>query len=1126
MTKRSSDEFPKDEHSDAKSSVRRELALRKARLTPAQAQRFEERIRGGEDAPVLGEIRRQPTGATRPLSFSQERRWFLQQLDPEDRSHIRPVAVRLTGELNVALLKQSLTEISKRHEILRATFDGTEGYPRQRIAPVRPIKLLVEDCSDLPSDDRDARTQAILMKDVRELFDLGTGPILRGTLVRWGMEVHIFLLVTHHIVFDAWSSEILIDELFTLYGQLARGSQYDLPELPITYADYERWQRQRFEDGALDDSLAYWVDTLRDSPGRVELPTDRHRQVIQASDGASERLRLFPDLVRDLESLARTEQTTLFSVLLAVFAVLIQRYTGMEDFLVGTPVSGRGEIETEDMIGPFVNTLVLRCDLSGDPTAHELVGRIRKTVLNALEHQDVPFEKVVEAVRPERELGRPPLFDVMFNLENLPPRSASAPELIIEPYALDVAAVGMDLVVEIRTGAEGTLVCEFAYRTDLFDRETIERALKHYEVLLSSIAEDANRPISALSMLPATERQRLLVEWNDTKRAYPENRCIHELFETQVERTPDRIAVVLGDESLTYHELAKRVEHLAVRLRRCGVRRNVPVGIQLERSLNLLVSIFAVLKAGGAYVPFDLTVPCERLLFMLEDAGVHYLITQRSLDPDLSVWKGERIVVDGSPLEGEPEGGGANKVAPTPEQSCPDDIVCIFHTSGSTGKPKGVMLTHRGLVNNLVGAYVTLGVQADDIILQIPSASFDMSLYDLIGPLIHGVRVVLLGEWQARDSSEIVSTMQTQNVTAITAIVPSLLAAVVDTISAEGSRIPSLRLVASGGETLSRDLAQKTLATFGRQIQLYNLYGPTEGTGASTVYRIADVPPDQTSIPIGHPLPNVSMYVLDRFLHLTGIGVPGELYLGGTGVAKGYVNLPGLTAERFIRNPFDTNTFLYKIGDRGRWLASGELEFLGRVDRQIKLRGYRIELGEIEIALCEHPAVRQAAIEVYEPVPNDQQLVAYVVSEADSATPIVSLREYLQERLPNYMIPRQFVVLDELPLTARGKVDRAALPVPTPTQRSVIEPFVEPRAPFEKAIAAIWKEVLNIDRIGVHDAFFDLGGSSLSLMRIAVAIHQRLGVRLSLLALYEAATVEGQSVAALQECDRLGLLEE
>ena len=1116
MTDRDLNEFSEEQLSDATSPPSAQLATRKARLSPVQSKQFEKRIRGTQDAASLSGIRRKPAGDTRPFSFSQERVWFLQQLDPSDRSQIRPAAVHLTGRLDLALLEQSLTEISRRHEILRATFDSVEGSPQQRIAPIRPIKLCVKDCSDLPADDRNSRTRTILQEGVRELFDLRTGPILRGTLVRWGMKEHVLLLVTHHIVFDAWSSEILIDELFTVYGQLARASQPELPVLPISYADYAFWQRERFEDGTMDDSLAHWDATLRDLPDRVELPVDRPRQAFQTGDGACERLRMVPELVTSLESLARTEGTTLFSTLLATFAVLIQRYTRADDFLVGTPVAGRGEVETENLIGPFVNTLVLRCDLSGDPTARELVGRIRETILNALEHQDVPFEKVVEAVQPERELGRPPLFDVMFNLENVPRRSASPPELTIEPYALDVLAVGSDLVAEIRHEVDGGAMCEFAYRADLFSRETIQRALAHYELLLGGIAEDANRPISALPMLPASEKHSMLVEWNDTQRAYPEDQCIHELFDAQAMRTPNRTAVVFGDESLTYHELAEHVERMAARLRRRGVRKNVPVGILLERSVNLLVSIFAVLKAGGAYVPFDPTAPKERLIFMLEEAAVRCLITQRSLEPDLSAWKGERIVVDGTP----PTGGTAVANAPALGSSLPDDIACIFYTSGSTGKPNGVMLTHRGVANHLFGLYGMLRVQPDDIILQVSSASFDMSLRDLIGPLIRGVRVVLLSDWQAKNPAEIISAMQAKNVSAVLGIVPSFLSALIDTITAQGARLPSLRLVATVGETHSRSLAQRTLGAFGQQVRLYNCYGLTEGAG-STGHQIADVPPDQATIPIGRPLANVKVYVLDRSLHPAGIGIPGELYLGGPGLAKGYVNRPELTAERFVRSPFDSGTILHKTGDLGRWLASGELEFLGRVDRQIKLRGCRIEPGEIEAVLCEHFAVSQAVVEVYEPMPMERRLAAYVVSDATSTNLVALLREYLRERVPLYMIPSQFVVLDELPITPRGKVDHAALSLLARTQRSPIEAFVKPRTPIEASIAAIWKDVLSVDRIGVHDDFFDFGGHSFLAIRLIARLERTFGVSLPLSVLFEYPTVEALSQAVQEHNPRL-----
>ena len=1113
MTEGQADRLPEEQLSDARASLQEKLAARKAHLTPAQVKQLKEQVSGTNDAQVSSGIRRQPTAATTPLSFSQERVCFLQQLDPTDRSLIRPVAVRLVGELNVALLEQSLSKISKRHELLRATFDSAEGSPQQQIAPVRPIKLRMENYSDLPADDRESRTCAILKESVRELFNLSTGPILRGTLVRWGMEEHILLLVTHHIVFDAWSSEILIDELFTVYGQLARGSQPNLPALPITYADYARWQREQFEDGVLDDSLKYWTDTLRDLPDRVELPVDRPRQASPTNNGAHERLRLCPNLVRGLNALARSERTTLFSVLLATFSVLIQRYTGMENFLIGTPVAGRGEIETENLIGHFVNTLVLRYDLSGNPNGRELVRKTRETVLNALEHQDTPFEKVVEAVHPQRELGRAPLFDVMFNLENVPHRSASYAGLTVEPYALDVIAVGTDFLAEIHNEADGTLTCEFAYRTNMFEPETIQRALVHYEMLLRGIVEDADRPISEIPMLSATERHRLLVEWNNTERVYPKNRCIHELFEEQVKRTPNRVAVVFGDESLTYHELAGRVKRLATRLQRHGVRRNVSVGIRLERSINLLVSLLAALETGGTCVPIDLTVPQERLIFMLKDAAVSCLITQRSLETDLSTWKGERIVLDGKPAVK----ARADGDTPIAEKSLPDDPAYIIYTSGSTGKPKGVMHTHRGVVNHLVGAYATLGVQSSDVILQISSPAFDMSLRGLIGPLIHGTRMVLLNEWQVKNPLEIVSVMQVQHVTAILGIVPSLLTAVIDAVSAQGTSIPALRLVAAGGETYSRDLAQRMLATFGPQVCLYNCYGPTEVTGISTAHRIVDLPPDQTSIPIGRPLPNVSAYVLDRSMHLAGIGIPGEICLAGPGVANGYLNHQELTADRFVDNPFDSGAILYKTGDRGRWLASGELEFLGRTDRQVKIRGYRIELGEIEAVLGECPAIRQAVVTTYETEPGERRLAAYVVSDAPLRNPSASLRAYLTERLPRYMIPSQFIVLDKLPLTTRGKVDYAALPRPSGSEHSLIEPFVAPETPIEKSIAAIWKNVLSVDQIGVHNDFFDLGGYSLLAVQLIARIEKTFDVSLPLSVLFDYPTVEALSQAVEEQ---------
>ena len=1052
-----------------------------------------------------------------PMSFAQEGLWFLEQQEPATSTYNVPQAFHLTGPLVEQALQEALNAIVVRHEAIRTTYEASEGVPVQVIHPPCPVDWAKFDLSALPERQRNDEAQALVIQEAHRPFDLSSDLMLRARLFRLETTDHILLLVMHHIATDGWSADILLHELSVLYNAKVNQEEAELPELTIQYSDYALRQREHLQGSIFERDIAYWRRQL-EGVSRLNLPTDRTQGAEPDHHGASISVNLPTSIVERLKLLGSEENATLFMVFLAALMTMLRRYTGQDDICVGTPIAGRIRSDVENMIGLFADMLVLREDLSGEPSFRDFLRSVRSTCLNAYEHQELPFERLVAELQPTRVRRQIPLFQVTLVVQHEDPRSPRLPKLTSECHPISTTTSKFELRVAVRKSPSGFMV-SMTYATALFDRETIQRALEHYKMLLQGIADDATQPISGIPMLPVSERNRLLAEWNDTKRAYPENRCIYDLFEAQVEKTPDRIAVVFGDESLTYHELAERVEHLAIRLHRCGIRRNVSVGIRLERSINLLISILAVLKTGGTYVPFDLAIPRRRSAFMLKDAGVRCLITQQSLDSDLPSWKGDRIVLDDtSPMQEE-----LNDVTTT-EQSLPDDVACIFYTSGSTGKPKGIRLTHRGVVNHLVGVYATLDVQPDDVILQSASPAFDMSLRTLVGPLVHGARAVLLSEWQSKDPLAIVSVMQTQNVTAILGIVPSLLAAVVDTVSAEGIRVPSLRLVATAGETHPRDLAQKTLATFGRQIQLYNLYGPTESTGTSTAYRIEDVSPQATSIPIGHPLPNVRVYVLDRFLHLAGIGIPGELYLAGPGVARGYVNRPELTAERFIPSPFHSDTILYKTGDRGRWLASGELEFLGRVDRQIKLRGYRIELGGIEAVIGDYPAIRQAVVTPHGAKLDERQLVAYLISDVASGDLVSPLQEYLRERLPRYMIPNAFVVLDELPLTTRGKVDYSALPRPSGLQRSLTQPFVAPRTPFEKAIAAIWKEILHIDRIGIHDDFFELGGHSLSLMRVAAAIDRELGARPSLRALYEAPTVEGQSIAVIRKHDNLEAL--
>ena len=1101
MTERNADELAEERLGDAELSLQQQVAARKARLSPAQSKQFEKQIRGTEDARVLAGIRRQPAGDTRPLSFSQERRWFLQQLDPADRLHIRPVAVRLTGKLNVALLEQSLTEITKRHEVLRATFDSIEGSPQQRIAPVRPIKLRMEDCCDLPATDRDSRTRAILNEGTRELFNLSTGPILRGILLRWGMEEHILLLVTHHIVFDAWSSEILVDELFTLYGQIVRGEEPHLQPLPISYADYARWQRQRFKAGTFDTSLAYWIDTFRDLPGRVELPLDRHRPKMQASDGACERFHLRRELVANLESLARRERTTLFSVLLAAFAVLMQRYTGAEDLLIGVPVAGRAEIETEGLVGPFVNTLVLRCDLSGDPRGRELVGLIRETLLNALEHQDVPFEKVVEAVHPERKLGRTPLFDVMFNLENVPRRSASSLELMIEEYDLDVSAVGTDLVAEIRRDVEGAWMCEFAYRSDLFDRETIQRALVHYELLLSGIAEDADRPISALPMLPATERQRLLVDWNATQREFPQDKCIHELIAAQV---PEAKAVACGDQEISYAELNRQSDQVAGYLRDLGAGRDNPIGVMMHRNIDLIVALVGILKAGAAYLSLEPQNPMKRLLHMIEDADVRLIITVQDLESRLLDTDAHLVRMDSDWQTI----AAASGQCPSSTEADPEDLAYVMYTSGSTGRPKGVMVSHRNVLGSL-GTYRKLigpGAGEARIGTNVTSYAFDVSVDEIFSPLCFGGEVHVVPYETSLDGRCFARYIVDNGINTAW-IMPDLLSDVADAFEALGS-LGNLRCLITGLSPKKQRLLQR-FRDLSPSLKIFNGYGPTETTVRVSAHEYKTATDLEKDVPIGKVLPNHQIYIVDQNLQPVPIGVRGEILIGGVGVSRGYLNRPDLTLERFIPNPFatDAKDRVYRTGDLGRYMDDGTIEFLGRSDSQVKIRGHRIELREIELAVESHPQVTACYATTCTLAEDDVRLAAYLAWAGDRPGDESALRKHLQHQLPGFMLPSTFVFLTGLPLLPTGKIDRRALPQPEWGNAWSADRYLPPTSETEVKLVQIWQEVLKLDRVGITDNFFELGGHSLLAIRLVNRIKEALNVRVPIRTLFDSPTI-------------------
>ena len=1034
-------------------------------------------------------IRPRATTDAPPLSFAQQRLWLLDQLVPGNPFYNIPSALRLCGPLDVPALERSLSEIARRHQTLRTTFRPSEGRPVQVVAPAALLTLPVVDLGGLPEVEREAAALRLAREEARRSFDLARGPLLRTTLLRLGAAEHVLLLTTHHIVSDGWSRGVLNRELAAVYGAYAAGRPSPLPEPPIQYADFALWQRQRLRGELLETLLAYWRRQLAGLPP-LELPTDRPRPSAQTFRGARHAF-VVPDRhVSALTTLGQREGATLFMTLLAAFTALLHRYTGREDIAVGSPIAGRTRPELEGLIGFFANTLALRTDLSGDPTFRELLRRVREVCLGAYAHQELPFERLVEELGPERDLSRNPLVQVLFALQNAPRHPPQLPGLAVTPLEVDAGTAKADLELHLREGAgglEGTLV----YSTDLFDAATAVRLTGHFRTLLEGVAADPERRLSDLPLLTEPERHRLLVEWNATAREYPREACIHQLFEAQVERTPDAVAVISEDRRLTYRELNARANRLAHHLRGLGVGPEVPVGICLERSTDLVVGLLAILKAGGAYLPLDPAYPAERLAVMLADAEAPVVVTQRRLCDRLPDGGARAVCLDADRARIDAEAGH------DPARSArPDNLAYVLYTSGSTGRPKGVALEHRGTVAFLEWAGAIFSPADLAGTLASTSICFDLSVFELFLPLSRGGAVIL-----AENALQLPCLPCAGRVTLINTV-PSAMA---ELMQVDG--VPrSVRTVNLAGEPLPNPLAQQL---YRRETvrRVFNLYGPTEATTYATAAPVTRGALEAPSV--GRPIANARVYVLDRHLRPVPVGVPGELHIGGAGLARGYLGRPELTAERFIPDPFgdEPGGRLYKTGDLARYRSDGVIDFLGRLDDQVKIRGFRVEPGEVEATLGQHPAVRQAVVLAREDRPGDKRLTAYVVPRRGRGPAASDLRRFLGERLPGQMVPSAFVVLAALPLTANGKVDRRALPAPEPVRPELESAYAGPRTAVEEVLAGIWAEVLGLERIGIHDDFFDLGGHSLLAARLIARVGDAFHMDLPLRSLFEARTI-------------------
>ena len=1042
-----------------------------------------------------------------PLSFAQQRLWFLDHLDGESSTYNIPVAANLQGPLNVEALERSLNEIVRRHESLRTTFATEDGQPIQVITSDLRLPLPIVDLRGLSPEKKQSDIQRRVNEEAQRAFDLAKGPLLRAGLLKLDEQEHVMLLTIHHIVSDGWSIGILIREMGELYSAFSKDEPSPLPQLQIQYADYAVWQRQWLQGEALEAQLSYWKQHLSGAPRVLQLPTDRPRPAVQSYNGATLSFSLPQGLSESLSLLSKQQEGTLFMLLLAAFNVLLYRYSGQSDIIVGSVNANRHRPELEGLIGFFVNTQVTRTDLSSNPTFIQLIEQTRKNLLEAHANQHVPFEKIVDELHVERSLSHSPLFQVMLTLQNTPRTVLQLPEVTLSLLDINRATAKFDLtlsMVETADGVNGS----FEYNTDLFDASTIERMAAHFQTLLESIVSNPARRISELAMLSEAERQQLLVEFNDTITPYPQDICLHQLFEQQVERTPDALALTFEDEHLTYAQLNARANQLAHYLQSQGVGLEDRVGVLLERSIEMVVALLAVLKAGAAYVPLDPAYPQERLAFMVEDARLSLLLTDSRLLSAISTPATALLCLD---TEWDSSASSDSAVSDSRANlDClvpPTALAYVIYTSGSTGQPKGAMNTHRAIVNRLLWMQDAYHLTSADTVLQKTPFSFDVSVWEFFWPLLTGARLCMAVPGGHQDAAYLSRVIRDEGITTIH-FVPSMLGAFVQ--EAQVSECAGqLRRVICSGEALGVGLQERFFEQM-EGVELHNLYGPTEAAVDVTSWECVRGA-EQWTVPIGKPIANTQVYILDEGQELVAVGVSGEVYLGGEGLARGYLNRAELTAERFIPHPFSQRggARLYRTGDVGRYRSDGNIEYLGRTDHQVKIRGFRIELGEIESVLCQHERVREAIVVAQEATAGQQRLVGYVVpANGEQAQPNL-LRQYLAEKLPEHMIPSVFVELAELPLTPNGKVDRRALPSPDISQQRGTDGFVAPRTPIEVQLCAIWQQVLGLEQIGIHDNFFSLGGDSILSIQIVARANQA-GLSLSPRLLFQ-----HQSVAAL-----------
>ena len=1005
-----------------------------------------------------------------PLSFAQQRMWFLYQMDSQNPAYNECPAIRLTGNLNIDILEQSLNAIIQRHEILRTTFPMVEGKPIQKIAPFLKVNLLKVELKDLPIE----KVEEIVAQELQKPFDLTQSPLLRFTLFDLGYEDYILVPVIHHIIIDGWSKGILFKELSSFYQALLSNSTASLPKLPIQYADFAVWQRQWLQGEVLANQLNYWKKQLAAAPPLLELPTDKPRPPIPSFRGSSICFKIDSDVTEKLKSLSQKSGVTLFMTLLATLNTLLFRYSSQKDILVGTPTANRNRQEIEPLIGFFVNTLVMRNSLEGNLSFLELLQQVRNGVLAAYANQDVPFEQVVDGLQIERSLSYNPLFQVMFALQNTPLTALDIPGLRVKSMAVENVRVKFDLTLileEIETDQGTYLEGYWEYNGDLYTAERITRLMGHFQTLLKGIVKNPQQKVGELPLLTDPEKQQILVEWNQTQVPYQDHQCIHQLFEEQVAKNPDAVAVIYEQECLTYQQLNQKANQLAHYLQSLGIKTEELVGVCVERSPLIIIGILGILKAGAAYLPLDPSYPPNRLIYMVEDSGVSVVLTQEKLANTLQLENLQKVYLDQDwPIISQQSSD------PPVSETQAKNLAYVIYTSGSTGKPKGVLLAHKGVCNLATQQRKIFNIKAQSRVLQFASFSFDASVWEIFMALGSGATLVMGDSDSLLPGENLLNLLKKQKIT-IATLPPSALAVM------PTDELPDLQSLIVAGESSSADLLKKWC----QNRHVFNAYGPTESTVCTTIALIKD---PQEKPPIGKPLGNFQVYILDPCLNPVPIGINGELYIGGEGLAKGYLGQPELTNSKFISNPFndDPASRLYKTGDIVRYLADGNIDFMGRIDHQIKIRGFRIELGEIETVLSQHPQVQEGIVIAREDELGVKRLSAYVIPVTQQLTR-QELRQFLQDKLPNYMVPAFLMLLDSFPLTPNGKVDRRALPIPE-IDLHELENYIAPSTDTETILAQIWQSVLGRERISIHDNFFELGGDSIIGIQIVAKANQ------------------------------------